>query len=242
MGAVVGADYWDELYRKQKLTGKGALFFQEVFAEYLPRGGAYFEAGCYPGTFLTYLCRTYDYEANGIDTTPFVLTRLPEFLKAEGIRIGELIRGDFLQYPFRRKYDVVCSFGFLEHFVDFQQVIQRHIDLLKPRGVLVLTCPNFRGIQHLLRAVLDMEDLRRHVLPSMDFKAWNPVLEASGMRVLYQSYYRTFGFWTSYLAEDSARAWTARLMAIAADRMSKHIDIPNPLTSPLMISVSKKEM
>ncbi len=241
MGAVVGPGFWDSLWGQREPKFDPNLPFREIFAKYLPRGGDCFEVGCYPGTFLVYLCKNFDYQANGIDTTPFVLTRLPSFLKANGVRVGELIQGNFLQYRSHREYDVVCSFGFLEHFADFQGVIRKHIELLREGGVLVLTCPNFRGLQHVLRAILDPEDLRRHVLPSMDFAAWKRILDAAGMRILYQSYYRTFGFWTSHQSEESASNLRASILGTATAALNNQLNIPNPVTSPLMISISRKE-
>ncbi len=240
VNALAGTDYWDSLYEPVQPQGRVDLAFRDLFEAFLSPGGTCFEVGCYPGTFLAYLCRTFGYQANGIDTTPFVVTRLPQFLSKNGVQIGELIRGDFLRYQSDRRYDVVCSFGFLEHFVDYRLVIRKHAELVNEGGTLILTCPNFRRAQWLLRYLLDPEDLRRHVLASMNFKAWADVLKAEGMNILIQSYYRTIGFWTSYQSERSARGELARMITYGSTKVDRRINLPNPLTSPLMVSISRK--
>ncbi len=240
MGSLASPQYWDSIWERIQPKYSTDLAFRDLFDRYLRRGGTCFEVGCYPGSFLAYLCKTFDYEANGIDTTPFVVTRLPEFLRSCGIQIGELVQGDFLEHRFNRRYDVVCSFGFLEHFTDYPMIIRKHAEIVNDGGTLILTCPNFTGAQHLLRGLLDPEDLQRHVLRSMDFKAWTSILSDARMNILFQGYYQTFGFWTSYQSEDSARGQIARLMAAMSTGINKYVNIPNSVTSPLMISISRK--
>jgi 2-polyprenyl-3-methyl-5-hydroxy-6-metoxy-1,4-benzoquinol methylase len=44
----------------------------------------------------------------------------------------------------------VISFGFIEHFDNPENVIQKHLDLLKPGGILIVGVPNFTGIHGIL--------------------------------------------------------------------------------------------
>ncbi len=43
-----------------------------------------------------------------------------------------------------RQFDVVVSFGFIEHFDDPEPAIRRHVELCKPGGVVFITVPNYR--------------------------------------------------------------------------------------------------
>ena len=47
-------------------------------------------------------------------------------------------------------FDVVMSRGFIEHFDEPSSVVDRHLDLLKPGGLLVVSIPNLRGVNGLL--------------------------------------------------------------------------------------------
>jgi len=50
-----------------------------------------------------------------------------QWLLNEGYSIGILEDIDFWEFESEKKYEVVCSFGFLEHFIDFESVIKKSI-------------------------------------------------------------------------------------------------------------------
>src|SRR5262245_46611715 len=117
MTSVATQVYWDSLYEsRQTVYEPEEVLFREVFARYLPRGGECFEIGCYPGNFLIWLAQEFGYTVSGIDATPSVKDRMPQRLALHGIKTGEFQQADFLTFTPTRTYDVVCSFGFIEHF------------------------------------------------------------------------------------------------------------------------------
>lgn len=211
--------------------------FRDVFARYLGRGGTCFEVGCYPGHYLVYLGRQYSYTVSGIDTTPFVLDRLPAYLDGSGVAIGDLYRGDFMTFDPVQQYDVVCSFGFIEHFHNWKSVIEKQASLVRPGGLIIVTCPNFRGLQHLLHAAFDRPNLDRHVLGAMDLRAWASALHALHFVPLYHRHYRTADFWT----DSPQRGRVQRAAAAVTSRTMKGIDrrvnFPNALLSPYLVAV-----
>ena len=241
MAMAVGQDYWDTAYDKLALRyNPDNVQFKELFDRYLKPGNSCFEVGCYPGNYLVYLCRRFGYSANGIDTTPFVLTRLPNFLAEHQVKIGDLYHGDFLKFKFHRTYDVVCSFGFIEHFFNFEEVIEKHIRLVNDSGILVLSCPNFRGMQFVFHRLLDPVNLQHHVLPAMNLRKWKEILERNGMRILYQGYYRTADFWVDTPRQGFLSTVMIKYIQRITKQIDRHLNWPNPLLSPYMISFSQK--
>ena len=94
------------------------------------------------------------------------------------------------------KYDLVCSFGFIEHFENFQEIISLHDKILSTKGKLIITTPNFRGgIQKFLHTWLDKENLRRHHIPSMNPRLWKKQLESMGYTVTWAGHFGHFDFW-----------------------------------------------
>ena len=240
MANLASQDYWDSAYGKRELRYRAeAVEFVKTFARFLKRGGSCFEVGCYPGNFLIYLCREFGYVANGIDRTPHVTTRLRDHLRANGVAVGTLYQGDFLTFQTSERFDVVCSFGFIEHFEEFPTVIQRHIDLVAPGGTLILTCPNFRRFQFLLHWLFDRENLRHHVLASMDLRRWGEVLEQNGMTVLHQGYALTAGFWTEAPGDSLSGRLGRRLERLSA-AIDARVEYPNRCTSPYMVCIAPK--
>lgn len=232
--------YWDEYYEKMPLEYYPEfLFYKDLFEKYLPKGGTAFEVGCYPGGFMIYLSKQFGYKVSGIDATPFVKSRMPAFFSGEGVEADELVFGDFLNYEPGRTFDLVYSMGFIEHFTNYEEVLERHVRLVKPGGILIITCPNFLGIQRFLHRALDAANLRRHYLPAMRYRKWRTVLKKNGMEILHDGYYRTAGFWAEPSKHEIVNVTTHYLRRFLT-KLDKFVNLPNPFISPCIASVSRK--
>jgi 2-polyprenyl-3-methyl-5-hydroxy-6-metoxy-1,4-benzoquinol methylase len=172
------------------------------------------EIGCFPGRYLAVLGRM-GYEVSGIDLTPSI-ARMQSAFGAAGLRTGTFIHTDFFACPAEPRYDVVCSFGFIEHFPDWQDALLKHTEHLAPGGLLVIETPNFRGwVQQLLHRLGDPANLRRHHLPAMRPRAWAALLRANGFDVLSHGYLGRFDFWTDSAPHFCQRALHGMLRSAA---------------------------
>jgi trans-aconitate methyltransferase len=80
----------------------------------------------------------------------------------------QCIHTDFFSFTPERRYDIVFSSGFIEHFEDTGDVIKRHVDLLSDDGQLLILIPNFLGLNGMIQRRLDRENLEAHNLKSME--------------------------------------------------------------------------
>jgi 2-polyprenyl-3-methyl-5-hydroxy-6-metoxy-1,4-benzoquinol methylase len=241
MKTVAPPDYWDKLNGQRGLAYyPDQLPFRDVFARHIKPHQEIFEVGCYPGGFLIYLSTHFDSVANGIDITPDIDIQLPVFLTTYGAKVGNITQGDFFHFSPDRQFDVVCSFGFIEHFFDYRSVIRRHITLVRPGGIVFLSCPNFRRLQFLLHWLFDRENLKRHVVEAMNLRSWKQVLTESGMEVLEMGYHRTFDFWVESHNNSRIAAWCVRWIKRLAAAIDKRVTWPNPFLSPFMFCVARK--
>jgi 2-polyprenyl-3-methyl-5-hydroxy-6-metoxy-1,4-benzoquinol methylase len=242
MTAVVAQEYWDSLYQDQEVRydAKTHILFRDLFDRFLKPGGTCFEVGCYPGNFLIHLGLQFGYRVSGIDATPYVLSRMPQRLREQGVKIGSFYQGDFQEFQPQDTFDVVCSFGFIEHFINFEEIIDKHIEMVTPGGTLIVSCPNFRYLQFIAHRLLDSVSLKRHVLEAMDLGRWRRILESHRMEILHHDYYRTAGFW----ADTPRSGWLASHAIYYVKRISQVIDLrvdyPNRFMSPYMISICRK--
>jgi SAM-dependent methyltransferase len=241
MPTVVEQEWWDTSYAADLTYRPGAVLFAAELARFLPRGGTAFEVGCYPGKFLIWLSKELGYTVSGIDLTPRV-SALPAYMRSLGVDVGSVTHGDFFQLPLAPVYDLVCSFGFIEHFTNFAEALARHVALVKPGGWLVVSCPNLRRGQFVLHRALDAETLRRHFLPAMDFAAWRRAIEPAGMDVVHQAYTGTCQFWCDFAAVPKSRRWIAGKTTGAAAFIDRHVHAPNPWFSPYMLMVARKRV
>ncbi len=178
----------------QRHTGHA---YDKLILKYIPdtKNGTCLEIGSYPGPHLTTFGDLH-YTLNGVDFNPDNAKGLPAWLKKEGFKVGHFAAEDLFQFKTDELYDVVCSFGFIEHFINYEEVIQRHIDLTKINGYVLITTPNFRGrIQYWLHKTFDKENLSIHNVKSMRPDLWANQLEENGFEILYQGYFGGFWFW-----------------------------------------------
>lgn len=192
--------HWDDGYDCVPLHSAGQDEPIRILLEKLiPRGPlTSIELGCYPGRFLAVL-GAMGHELHGIDMTPRVESELPVWLAAQGHKVGSIGLGDVFKFEPGRQYDVVCSFGLIEHFSNWEELILRHISLVAPGGFLVITTPNFQSpIQKVLHMALDRENLDRHNLSSMAPWRWCELALESGFEIIQCGGIGRFGFWTDW--------------------------------------------
>lgn len=192
--------YWDEAYANMSF---GIIPEEDIvrkwLEEHIPRttGATCFEVGCFPGRYLAVFGEL-GYELNGLDLTPRVETDLPAWLRQQNYRVGTFTRSDIFTFRPQRQYDLVTSFGFIEHFRNWEEVVRIQASLVAPGGYLVIETPNFKGwFQRFLHLVLDYENYKRHYVPSMDPRLWKKTLEPLGFEFVFYDYLGEFQFWVN---------------------------------------------
>lgn len=196
-GALGTQDEWDRSYERYPLDAAGPDDPLRQWLEARFRGGrgTCLELGCFPGRFLAVLGEL-GYEVHGIDRTPRTAAELAPWLAGRGHRVGEFVQADFFTHQFARQYDVVCSFGVIEHFVDWASFLDRQAALVAPGGRLVVTAPNFRGwLQRGIHRWLDQANYARHCVDAMRPAAWAAHLAARGWEVIEHGGLGQFEYW-----------------------------------------------
>lgn len=157
--------YWEN-YRYDKVPKK------VVFSSFVPRlakGKSFIEIGGFPGVHAAYFYRQGIGEVAILD---FHIDRpiVRRFEKANGLPEGTIqcIESDFFAFTPEKKYDVVFSSGFIEHFEDTEDAIRRHVELLSDEGQLLILIPNFLGLNGKIQRRFDQENLEAHNLKSME--------------------------------------------------------------------------
>src|SRR5947208_345372 len=203
--SITPQSLWDAYYARHKDDpyDETRVPYKDLFDRHFRPGGSCLEIGFLPGDILTYLSRRFHFVASGIDLTPFRESEVRARMMRNGATVGRLVNEDFLSLSPEGLYDVVCSFGFIEHFSDPEPVIKKHVEFLRPGGTLVISSPNFAVAQYFMHYWLDRENLQNHNVKAMDLDLWRRVLETNGMQILFSEYYGTFGFWTAELSNDS---------------------------------------
>lgn len=212
-------EYWDSEYQSYKLhiAKKKDPIRRWIESHISPVGGGNrtcLEIGCHPGRFLAVFGEL-GYELFGIDLAADLAT-LPAWLKRCGYRVGAFWAQDFTCFDPQRKFDVVASFGFIEHFTNWEDILRKHAALVSDNGHLVVEAPNFMGgFQRWLHANFDQVNYARHHIPAMDIERWAELLKGCGFQIIYRGYFGRFRFWTEKQPRTLAqRSMLATLRAL----------------------------
>jgi SAM-dependent methyltransferase len=245
--ALTTEDYWKretKAFRPFIVTDSP---FASVLARHLPTDPrlSCVEVGAYPGGHLCYLTKRFGYAPTAIDFREDVddIARLFAF---NSLPPPNIIKEDFLSYS-GEKFDIVTSFGFVEHFTDPQRVIRKHTNITRPRGYVVITVPHFWGLQALFRhAVLSTEALdelyRTHNFDIMHLGALKTALRKSGLRILFGGHIMNCSFWISPDCSKvrPERRWLARTFRAFDRRLGSRL--PSCfLWSPMVMVIGKKD-
>lgn len=256
-----GKAYWDALWEGQplpppvdptdlRLSNTVKLRFHELFQREfasLEAGARLLEVGCARSTWLPYFAREHglavaglDYSEEGCDQARAILARA----QVE----GSVVHGDMFAPPddLVGAFDVVVSFGLVEHFSDTAGAHAALAKFLKPGGILVTVIPNMgRSFVGSLQKVLDRHVYDVHI-PLDRIQLARANLDA-GLRLDWCRYFMSCN-WNVINISDW-RSQTFRLRATQVQSgMSKVVWWsearglslrPNRMTSPYIVAIAR---
>ena len=192
MSDLTDEQFWDDYWRAVRVPTQIDLSvpfnrcLDSFFAPHLlglPAGSAMFEIGCAPGRWLAHFSKKYGLSVGGLDYSPLGVQKTRENLKALGVEAG-VQQADFFKYEAGKKYDLVYSLGFIEHFDDVDGVVRRHLAMVKDGGLLILGIPNFQGIYKPIQALYWQGCLDKHNLSIMRADFFPHLAERLGLELL----------------------------------------------------------
>jgi SAM-dependent methyltransferase len=239
-GDAVGKNYWNSIWKQLPPVERydGPVHEQHpVLSRFLANagGGDAIEIGCGTGNYMVYINKEFGYRVDGLDYSDNM-----EYVRANlshnGIRNSELFNADFFSFAPSKKYDLVLSGGFAEHFDNHELVVRQHAEWAKPGGLVVIIVPNLTHIHRLLCTWFAPELLRIHRFPLMRRAVMRQTLEKAGLRVLHCEYHKTFRpvYKLPRIVDLSVRTVRKLLRSSGLD------DIGNRFGSPYLISISRK--
>jgi SAM-dependent methyltransferase len=139
--------------------------------------GSIFELGC-GGSEVLVRAAVLGWRVGGIDFNAAALAEMREFG-------SDFVEGDALTFdttPLAGRYDLVVSFGFIEHFRGPAPLIRRWLSLLKPEGRMITSVPNLRCLNAWTLRTLQRPFWDKHVVHTT--QSLDQVHVAGGARVV----------------------------------------------------------
>lgn len=176
--ALSTKDYWDaslggvRLPRLHDTSRHNTKAIIDFLDSVLKDAGAktLMEIGCAASGWLPYFRKRYGYRVSGLDYSETGCAMARENMRLLGLEYEEIICADMFAWEPGKKYDIILSFGVIEHFNSQDELIKTMVAHLNEGGILITVVPNLRGMMgfisrtlfpevHKIHKVLSREDL-----------------------------------------------------------------------------------
>ena len=144
-GALTDVAFWDS---QQTVARTGLVDAHRpkwfgVLSSFLPQSPntTFLEVGVVPGGVMFFFAQKMRYRCTGLDFSPQV-RHLPALFAKQGIE-ATFVEADFLNWASDETFDIVYSNGFIEHFTDYETVIHKHWERVRPGGLMIVGVPTF---------------------------------------------------------------------------------------------------
>lgn len=191
--------YWGEIKLPQKIniSFKNDRVISETIVVYVPKAKnneIALEIGCAPGKWLVFLYERLGYGVDGFEYLDVAAEKTRENLSLCGIPTNKfnIITADFLNQTPQEKYDLVTSFGFIEHFENYQDIFSKHLAYTKKDGNVVIGFPSFRGVNYYIQLCIDKicgsKIIENHNIKMMDNKLMLEMINQSKNDIVFSNY------------------------------------------------------
>lgn len=195
------------------------------------------ELGGFPGYYGIFLKKFHQLKVSLLDY--FVHPKiLNDVLAVNDLTTNdvEVIETDLFTFQPQKKYDLVLSCGLIEHFKDTKDIIAKHIPFLSEDGTLLITLPNFRGVNGWVQKNFDKYNFDKHYLECMNPDYLAQIAKDLGLKNVEAFYYGRFSTWLENKDEKSALTkFFVKIIWYAGKITTKIIPIESKLLSPYII-------
>lgn len=246
MNNLTDKTFWERYWKKKQIVKKvGENYpFSDLFKMVLSKkvGGKMIEVGGFPGYMAIYFAKYWGYKTTLLD---YVVQRkiLNNIYNKNNIASDEIevLEANFFTYKTAKKYDLVLSIGFIEHFDNTQEVIERHWKLVDKGGEMLVILPNFLGLNGLTQLLFDPDNLNKHNLESMDTNRLRQYLVDLGIKKNKVFYWGGMQVWLEDF--DTRPLYQKAFVGIVyvLGKIIKKLGINNKFMSPYIVVYAKKQ-
>lgn len=209
------------------------------------------EIGCANSAWLPYFVKEFGFSVWGLDYSPIGCIMAKRVLQANGVK-ANILCANFFSPPqeLLGYFDVVVSFGVVEHFNETVSCLEAVSTFLKPGGVLITSIPNMVGSIGAIQKTVNkpVYDIHQLINPATLREAH----ELAGLEVLECNYFMfsNFGIINLISISKNTLSWFLKKIFLGLlSRASMLIWLieerigeisPNKFTSPYINCIARK--
>lgn len=217
MKRLTDKSLWEGLYYSyERPTGMSISGFRnfcnrqiyECLAQIPLAGKEILEIGAGDSLWLPFLSKMYPSSLfTGLDYSELGCNMLRKRAQDQNVRL-EVVHADFFNPPtaLLNKFDVVISFGVVEHFDNLAEVLLAFKAFVKPGGLLFTLIPNMRGVMGWLTKKFNNEVFEAH--NPHDLASFIKGHDQAGLEVVEAGYLCSTNFGMLSMSVQNARKAT----------------------------------
>ena len=192
--------YWESYYKNnhadkthiQAVCSRYDTYWHK-FIDTESQGKSIIEIGGFPGRYLAYLSDKFKLVPTSLDYNSDA-SQIKNTFGVMDVDEFTILQQDFTQFQTEKTYDYVMSNGFIEHFEDFDTILDMHVTYMKDDGKLYVMIPNMRGYINLYKYLVDHQNLTIHNLKSMRLKVFKDFAKRNDLKITFLSYFGGFPY------------------------------------------------
>lgn len=245
---LTSASYWDRrqsLLQPPKDFGAITDLLDSIEPFLQPfEGQRWIELGCSPGHMSTLLYRRIPFVPFGVDFSLQAYLYV-ETMACAGNVEATLFQTDIRQFVSHEPFDVVMSFGLIEHFSDPQDILEHHHRICRKDGLIIVSIPHFRYFQWLYHYLFDRTDLARHNVDMMQLQTFRTFADRRKLDTLFLGHVGKMYFWNvdetgSRLVVVVRKLVSLFIRGFANYFLSKILPPNKKLYSPWVLFIAKR--
>lgn len=190
--------YWESYYTNKHINKKRiesvCSYYDEFWNQFIDtkkQSKELIEIGGFPGRYLAYLSAKYQVNPTCLDYNSDK-TVIEAVFKVMGVDQYDIIQEDFTLFETPKQYDYVISNGFVEHFEDFNTILDLHVNYMKDQSKLMVMIPNMRGYIRFYKYLVDYKNLKIHNLKCMHLSVFKAFAKRHNLEIKHLNYHGGF--------------------------------------------------
>ncbi len=126
-----------------------------------------------------------------------------------------------IPHELKEQFDVVVSFGLIEHFTATNEIVSALAALLKPGGVVITFIPNMRGTTGLAQKILNREIFDIHI--PLTLHQVEMAHKSAGLHVVTTTYFLSTNFGVVNIGEPNWKSlgwFIKKIVSVVMTRFS----------------------